>query len=265
MLSREAVERGLVPHAIPLLAGQLSDYAVFALRKVAEERIGQLTDALLDPARMTRSGGNSRGILSVGVSQRAADALLLALDDDRFDVRYQAARSLAAISAETRESASIANGYSKWCFGKWRSGAPSGRAAACSMADVNESPLDEFVRDRAGQSLAHVFTFVVARSAEPAAPNRLPQPPQPEQPPSRHGPRVPRRRASGRHSGQRLWPFLVQGRATGPVQPHDEIIAESPSVQLLGDPPGRSRQTPGAGPVLPSSQLVMYPLTTCVG
>ncbi len=31
--------------------GRLSDYALFALRKVAEERVGQLTDALLDPSQ----------------------------------------------------------------------------------------------------------------------------------------------------------------------------------------------------------------------
>jgi hypothetical protein len=36
-------------------------------------------------------------VFSVGVSQRAADGLMLALDDPRFDVRLQSARSLAAI------------------------------------------------------------------------------------------------------------------------------------------------------------------------
>ena len=50
MLSREeGLSAGLVSHAIPLLDGPLSDYALFALRKVAEERAGQLIDALLDP------------------------------------------------------------------------------------------------------------------------------------------------------------------------------------------------------------------------
>ncbi|PYQ96595.1 MAG: hypothetical protein DMF96_17835 [Acidobacteria bacterium] len=51
VLSREdGLTAGLVPHAITLLAwDQVADHAMFALRKVAEERVGQLVDALLDP------------------------------------------------------------------------------------------------------------------------------------------------------------------------------------------------------------------------
>ena len=98
VLSREdGLSASLVAHAIPLLAGPLSDYAVFALRKVAEERVGQLTDALLHPGQDYEIRRQLARVLSVGVSQRAADALLMALDDDRFDVRFQCARSLAAI------------------------------------------------------------------------------------------------------------------------------------------------------------------------
>jgi len=53
VLSREdGLSAVLVPHAIPLLACEpVADYAFFALRKVAEERIGQLSDALLDPGQ----------------------------------------------------------------------------------------------------------------------------------------------------------------------------------------------------------------------
>src|SRR6185295_1034549 len=48
VLSREdGLGAELVPHAITLLAwDQVADHALFALRKVAEERIGQLVDAL---------------------------------------------------------------------------------------------------------------------------------------------------------------------------------------------------------------------------
>ena len=87
-----------MPHAIPLLACEpVADYAFFALRKVAEERIGQLSDALLDPAQEPAVRRGLARVLSVCVSQRAADSLILALEDSRFDVRSQAARSLAAI------------------------------------------------------------------------------------------------------------------------------------------------------------------------
>jgi hypothetical protein len=93
----EGLSAALVPHAIPLLDGPLSDHALFALRKVAEERIGQLTDALLDPSQDDVIRRQLARTFSVAVSQRAADGLMLALDDDRFEVRYQAARSLGLI------------------------------------------------------------------------------------------------------------------------------------------------------------------------
>jgi hypothetical protein len=99
VLSREdGLSAALVPHAIPLLACEpVADYAFFALRKVAEERIGQLSDALLDPAQEPAVRRGLARVLSVCVSQRAADSLILTLEDSRFDVRSQAARSLAAI------------------------------------------------------------------------------------------------------------------------------------------------------------------------
>jgi len=99
VLSREdGLSAVLVPHAIPLLACEpVADYAFFALRKVAEERIGQLSDALLDPGQEPAVRRGLARVLSVCVSQRAADTLILTLEDSRFDVRSQAARSLAAI------------------------------------------------------------------------------------------------------------------------------------------------------------------------
>ena len=63
VLSREeGLGAALVPHVIPLLAcDPLADYALFALRKVAEERVGELTDALLDPNQEPRSAAAWRG------------------------------------------------------------------------------------------------------------------------------------------------------------------------------------------------------------
>jgi hypothetical protein len=95
-------ERGLsgalIHHAIPLLGvNALADHALFALCKVAEEHVGELTDALLDPTTEPVVRRRLARVFAVCVSQRAADALLAALEDGRFDVRFQAARSLAAI------------------------------------------------------------------------------------------------------------------------------------------------------------------------
>jgi hypothetical protein len=101
LLADEGLKPDVVSHVIPLLASDaLADYALFALRKVAEERAGELTDALLDANQDARVRRRLAQVFSVCVSQRAADCLLLALDDGQFEVRAQAARSLAAM-AET--------------------------------------------------------------------------------------------------------------------------------------------------------------------
>jgi len=165
VLSREdGLTAGLVPHAITLLAwDQVADHALFALRKVAEERIGQLVDALLDPNQDFAVRRRLARVFSVCVSQRAASGLMFGLDDPRFDVRFQSARSLAAIIEKNPlvqiDSAQIfavvlrevAVGRGVWESRRLLDG-----------ADESNRPttLDEFVRTRAGESLAHVFTLL---------------------------------------------------------------------------------------------------------
>lgn len=88
----------LIHHVIPLLAvDSLADHAIFALCRAAEEHLGELGDALLDPRRDPAVRVRLARVFAVCVSQRAADILLHALDDSRFDVRFQAGRSLSAI------------------------------------------------------------------------------------------------------------------------------------------------------------------------
>jgi len=165
VLSRdEGLTAGLVPHAIALLAwDQVADHAMFALRKVAEERVGQLVDALLDPNQDFAVRRRLARVFSVCVSQRAASGLMFGLDDSRFDVRYQSARSLAAIVDKNprvqidREQIfavvlrEVAVGRGVW---------ESRRLLDVVDAGDRRSPLDEFVRTRAGESLAHVFTLL---------------------------------------------------------------------------------------------------------
>lgn len=94
----EGIEPGLVRHVIPLLSRRpIGDYAVFALRKIAEEHVGQLADALLNPNQHDEVRRRLAAVFSIGVSQRAVDALLLALDDNLLEVRFEAGRSLVAI------------------------------------------------------------------------------------------------------------------------------------------------------------------------
>ena len=99
ILRRErGLDGGLVHHAIPLLANRaLVDHAMFALCKVAEEHVGELGDALLDPRQDPDIRSHLARVFAVCVSQRAVDVLMAALDDDQFDVRFQATRSLIAI------------------------------------------------------------------------------------------------------------------------------------------------------------------------
>ena len=157
---QEGLSAGLVAHSIPLLVGPLSDYALFALRKVAEERIGQLTDSLLDPSQDYAVRQQLARVFSICISQRAADGLLLALDDTRFDVRFHCARSLAAIVARNPRIHVDRDRVLEVVLRELTVGRPVWESRRLLDGAVNESPLDEFVRDRAGQSLAHVFTLL---------------------------------------------------------------------------------------------------------
>jgi AAA family ATP:ADP antiporter len=162
VLSRDSnLDAALVPHVIPLLAWDASaDYALVALRKVAEERVGELTDALLDPNQDDTVRRRLARVFSVAVSQRAADGLLLALDDARFDVRFQAARSLVSIADSYPRVRLNADRVYEVVLAELAVGRPVWESRRLLDGFVSESPLDEFVRDRAGQSLAHVFTLL---------------------------------------------------------------------------------------------------------
>jgi ATP:ADP antiporter, AAA family len=168
----EGMPAALVPHVIPLLAWDpVADDAIYALRKVAEERIGELIDALLDPNQPFAGRRRLARVFSVCVSQRASDGLVLGLEDQRFEVRFQCGRSLAAIVEKNpriridpdviyavvlRE---MAVGRSVWESHRLLDG----------LDDPSErSFVDEFLKDRASQGLAHVFTLLsLVQPAEP--------------------------------------------------------------------------------------------------
>jgi hypothetical protein len=226
VLSREeGLSAALVSHVIPLLAGPLSDYALFALRKVAEERVGQLTDALLDPSQDHEVRRQLARVLSIGVSQRATDALLLALDDARFDVRFQCARSLSAIRERNPRVHIERDRVLDVVLREVTVGGPVWASRRLLDGTHNESPLEEFVRDRAGQSLAHVFRLL-----------SLVLPSQPLQIAYRslHSENSRLRGTALEylegvlppHIRERLWPFVVSQRVTSPPKPHDEVIAD---------------------------------------
>jgi AAA family ATP:ADP antiporter len=154
----------LVTHIIPLLAWDaVASDAVFALQKVAEERVGQLIDALTDPNQDFVIRRRLARVFSVCVSQRAADGLMLGLDDLRFEVRYHCGRSLAAI-VEKNPRIRI---DSEQVFALVQRETAVGRPVWESRRLIDTVQVwegvpvvDDFVRDRAGQSLSHVFTLL---------------------------------------------------------------------------------------------------------
>jgi ATP:ADP antiporter, AAA family len=162
--SEEGLSAALVPHVIPLLAWHpVAADAVFALRKVAEERVGLLIDALIDPNQDFTVRRRLARVFSVCVSQRAADGLILGLDDLRFEVRFQCGHSLASVVEKNPRVAIDKERIFAVVMREVAVGRPVWQSRRLlDELDVQDevSFVDEFVRDRAGQSLAHVFTLL---------------------------------------------------------------------------------------------------------
>jgi ATP:ADP antiporter, AAA family len=170
--NEDGISAALVTHVIPLLAWDpVAHEAMNALRKVAEERVGELTDALIDPNQPFAVRRRLARVLSVCVSQRAVDGLMLGLDDMRFEVRFQCGRSLAAVleknprvwihKERTFEIVRREVAVSRLV---WESHQLLDRVEDAESASM----VDQFVRARASRSLAHVFTLLsLVLPAEP--------------------------------------------------------------------------------------------------
>jgi ATP:ADP antiporter, AAA family len=159
----EGLPATLIPHVIPLLAWDpVAENAVRALRKVAEERVGELVDALLDPNQPFAVRRRLARAFSVCVSQRAVDGLLLGLEDLRFEVRFQCGRSLSSIlekntriRIERERVFEVVRREVAVSRPVWQS-----HRLLDTVDTEDRSFVDEFLKDRAGQSLAHVFTLL---------------------------------------------------------------------------------------------------------
>jgi ATP:ADP antiporter, AAA family len=154
----------MVPYVIPLLAwNPVAEDAVFALRKVAEEHVGALVDALLDPNQDFAVRRRLARVFMVCVSQRAADGLMLGLDDLRFEVRFQCARSLASIVEKNLTIRIEKERIFAYVLREVAVGRPvweSRRLLDAMDAGETVPFVDDFLRDRASQSLTHVFTLL---------------------------------------------------------------------------------------------------------
>jgi hypothetical protein len=225
----EGLPAPLVPHVIPLLAWDpVAEDAVRALRKVAEERVGELIDALLDPNQPFAVRRRLARVFSVCVSQRAVDGLMLGLEDLRFEVRFQCGRSLASILEKNprirvdRERVfdvvrkEVAVGRPVW----------QSHRLLDSIDPEQRSFVDEFLKDRAGQSLAHVFTLLSL--VLPTAPLQIAYRGLHTDDPKLRGTALEYLEGVlPQDLSQRLWPFLGrEQQAPRDVRARDEILAD---------------------------------------
>jgi AAA family ATP:ADP antiporter len=92
------LEAAHVTAAAALLArDELFGEVLAALRRVAPRCTGQLVDVMLDPTQEPVVRRRIPRALVAAADQRAADGLMLALRDERVDLRYRAAQALVRI------------------------------------------------------------------------------------------------------------------------------------------------------------------------
>ena len=160
----EELTATLTPHVVPLLAWDpVAEDAARALRRAVEPRIGTLTDALLDPNQPFAIRRRLARVFGTGVSQRTADALLLGLEDLRFEVRFQCGRSLAGLVAKNAMLRIDARRIFDVVRREVAVGRPvweSHRLLDGVVEEENKPFVDEFLKDRTSQSLGHVFTLL---------------------------------------------------------------------------------------------------------
>src|SRR5262245_19793800 len=222
----EGIPGSLVAHVIPLLAwDKVANQATFALKKIAEEHIGQLTDALIDPNQDFAVRRRLARVFSVCVSERAAAGVMLGLDDLRFDVRFQSARALASIVEKNPRVHIDRERIFEVVLKEVAVGRPVWESRRLLEESGSDSPIDQFVRDRAGEGLAHVFTLlslVLEREPLQIAFRSL------------HTDDEYLRGTALEYLEsvlparirQRLWPFLEKQQTARRTRPRNEVVAE---------------------------------------
>jgi hypothetical protein len=163
----------VVPFAIQLLAWETSfDWARAFLLRHAHKSIGQLTDSLLDPEQDFAVRRRIPHILAYTSSQRAVDGMMAALQDPRFEIRFNCSRALEFLHRMTEGlefdqealmhavESELSNSRTIW--------------AGRKLLDKQEASdsqywyLDEVLRERSDKSLEHVFSLLaVVLPAEP--------------------------------------------------------------------------------------------------
>jgi len=157
------LDDALVPQAIRLLArDDVTGAAQDALGAVAGRHVGQLVDALLDPASDDAVRRRLPSVIARARSRRAQEGLLAGLEDERFEVRFRCGRALSQLLADAPELTivperihlavlrEIAVERSVW----------EGQRIIEQDESHTDFDLDGVVRERASRSLSHVFTVL---------------------------------------------------------------------------------------------------------
>jgi hypothetical protein len=160
-----AFEPLAITQTIRLLAwNEVSEAARSYLTRNVERVLGQLTDGLLDTSSDVAVRRRIPRILAHSASQRAVDGLLPALGDPHFEVRFQVSRALEYLH-RTRPELSFDRAVLMDTVERELSVSKTiwkGRKLL-DRRDDSDTPyayLDEVVRDRAQQSLEHVFSLL---------------------------------------------------------------------------------------------------------
>jgi hypothetical protein len=221
------LDRALVPSVIRKLDDDASAAeAVRALRTVADEHIEELLAALLDPDQPFAVRRRLASALSSCRSQRAADGLMQGLQDLRFEVRFRCGQSLAAMIEQGHariDPARVLDVVHREITVSQR--VWEGRRLIDDDAITGEAaPIEEFVAERSGRALSHVFNLLrMVLGAEAVVI-------------AYRGLQTSDRNLRGTaleylesvlpdDIRERLWPFLDDDRATrGRARPREEIL-----------------------------------------
>jgi ATP:ADP antiporter, AAA family len=155
--------------AILLLAHrELQQHAMRALTNIGPAITGQLLDVLLDSSMDFVVRRKIPRLLRSCPTQRAAEGLLLGINDARFEVRYECGRALLAL---THDNPEIVISQEKAIQAIQREVADGKRILETLSPqfdddddpggdDSRSSLVDGLVRDRVDRSLEHVFTIL---------------------------------------------------------------------------------------------------------
>jgi hypothetical protein len=140
-----------------------------ALGKIAPRITGQLIDALLDPATSFSIRRRLPRVIQSCVDQRAAEGLLLGLDDERFEVRYECGRALFQLTdADPRIRVSVERTIAAIKEEMSRAGPLLNEEFTEAEDDAPEEPQTRLMhglrRDRINRVLEHVFQLLCLHS-----------------------------------------------------------------------------------------------------